>query len=140
MSNIEGFASRAGAEAQVTKWRFKGMDKREMAEERYWIDRKPLRLANPACAGKDPNLWHRRTRSAYEIELERNAEALKICDSCEDRISCLEYALSNSEDCGIWGGTMSEERRGVDASSAEWLIATVDRRRDEILSRPERVD
>jgi WhiB family redox-sensing transcriptional regulator len=38
-------------------------------------------------------------------------DAKKICTSCEVRTQCLEYALSNDERFGIWGGLSERERR-----------------------------
>ena len=38
-------------------------------------------------------------------------EAKKVCLSCEVRGECLEYALSNDERFGIWGGLSERERR-----------------------------
>ncbi|CAM3967553.1 WhiB family transcriptional regulator [Helcobacillus massiliensis] len=38
-------------------------------------------------------------------------EAKKVCTSCEVRAECLEYALSNDERFGIWGGLSERERR-----------------------------
>lgn len=38
-------------------------------------------------------------------------EAKRVCASCEVRSECLEYALSNDERFGIWGGLSERERR-----------------------------
>lgn len=38
-------------------------------------------------------------------------EAKKVCVACEVRAECLEYALSNDERFGIWGGLSERERR-----------------------------
>jgi WhiB family redox-sensing transcriptional regulator len=38
-------------------------------------------------------------------------EAKRICESCEVRAECLEYALANDERFGIWGGYSERERR-----------------------------
>jgi len=38
-------------------------------------------------------------------------EAKQVCLSCEVRAECLEYALSNDERFGIWGGLSERERR-----------------------------
>ncbi|MES8969273.1 WhiB family transcriptional regulator, partial [Cutibacterium acnes] len=35
----------------------------------------------------------------------------RICESCEVRQECLEYALANDERFGIWGGLSEMERR-----------------------------
>lgn len=38
-------------------------------------------------------------------------DAKKICTQCEVKAECLEYALSNDERFGIWGGLSERERR-----------------------------
>ncbi|MTE22749.1 WhiB family transcriptional regulator [Microbacterium sp. ZXX196] len=38
-------------------------------------------------------------------------DAKRICDSCDVRAQCLEYALENDERFGIWGGLSERERR-----------------------------
>ncbi|PII84168.1 transcription factor WhiB [Leucobacter sp. OLJS4] len=38
-------------------------------------------------------------------------EAKRICESCEVRSECLDYALANDERFGIWGGLSERERR-----------------------------
>lgn len=37
--------------------------------------------------------------------------ARAVCDECPVRMECLEYALDNKEQFGIWGGTSERERR-----------------------------
>ena len=38
-------------------------------------------------------------------------EAKRVCVGCDVRTECLEYALSNDERFGIWGGLSERERR-----------------------------
>ena len=38
-------------------------------------------------------------------------EAKRICAGCEVRAECLEWALTNDERFGIWGGLSERERR-----------------------------
>lgn len=38
-------------------------------------------------------------------------DAKKVCDSCNVKAKCLEYALANDERFGIWGGLSERERR-----------------------------
>ena len=38
-------------------------------------------------------------------------EAKKVCQSCEVRVECLEFALAQDERFGIWGGLSERERR-----------------------------
>jgi WhiB family redox-sensing transcriptional regulator len=37
--------------------------------------------------------------------------ARAVCNDCEVRSQCLNYALQNREQFGIWGGTSERERR-----------------------------
>ena len=37
--------------------------------------------------------------------------ARAVCNQCPVRAQCLEYALNNKEQFGIWGGTSERERR-----------------------------
>ncbi len=40
-------------------------------------------------------------------------DAKRICDACPVRQQCLEYALANAENYGIWGGMSERERRAL---------------------------
>lgn len=37
--------------------------------------------------------------------------ARKICAECSTKVQCLEYAMENHIDHGVWGGTSERERR-----------------------------
>ena len=39
--------------------------------------------------------------------------ARRICADCPVKASCLEYALRNGIDHGVWGGTSERERRRI---------------------------
>ena len=39
--------------------------------------------------------------------------ARRICAECAVRAACLEYALENRIDHGVWGGTSERERRRI---------------------------
>ncbi|MSO60172.1 MAG: WhiB family transcriptional regulator [Ilumatobacteraceae bacterium] len=39
--------------------------------------------------------------------------AQKICKGCPVASSCLEYALSENIEHGVWGGTSERERRRI---------------------------
>lgn len=45
-------------------------------------------------------------------------EAKKVCLGCPVRSECLEYALSNDERFGIWGGLSERERRRLKREAA----------------------
>lgn len=56
------------------------------------------------CAQTDPE-------SFFPEKGGSTREAKRICESCEVRSDCLEYALENDERFGIWGGLSERERR-----------------------------
>jgi WhiB family redox-sensing transcriptional regulator len=39
--------------------------------------------------------------------------ALLICAECPVRVACLDYALTDRVDHGVWGGTSERERRRI---------------------------
>lgn len=39
--------------------------------------------------------------------------ARRICATCDAKLPCLEYALRNRIDHGVWGGTSERERRRI---------------------------
>ena len=41
------------------------------------------------------------------------AAARAICEDCDARAACLEFAVSTNQEYGIWGGTTEEERRDI---------------------------
>ena len=67
-----------------------------------------------------PPTWTKQARCA-EVDTEiffpdkgdrGSAEsARRICNGCEVRVQCLEYALDHAEIYGIWGGTNERDRR-----------------------------
>jgi WhiB family transcriptional regulator, redox-sensing transcriptional regulator len=67
--------------------------------ERTW-----QRQAN--CMGVDPDLFFPERGASTR-------EAKEVCRGCVVREDCLEYALSNSEKFGIWGGLSERERRKI---------------------------
>lgn len=48
--------------------------------------------------------------SRHKIDPSRAARALEVCDRCEVRAECLNYALTHGERDGIWGGTTAKQR------------------------------
>ena len=56
------------------------------------------------CAQTDPDAF-------FPEKGGSTREAKRICESCEVRQECLEYALANDERFGIWGGLSEMERR-----------------------------
>jgi WhiB family redox-sensing transcriptional regulator len=57
-----------------------------------------------ACGGLDPEVF-------YPVNDEAAEEAKAICRECPVREPCLDYALTNRERDGVWGGATERERR-----------------------------
>ncbi|WP_449277095.1 WhiB family transcriptional regulator [Leucobacter sp. GX24907] len=60
--------------------------------------------ADALCAQTDPEAF-------FPEKGGSTREAKRICEGCEVRSECLEYALENDERFGIWGGLSERERR-----------------------------
>ncbi|ABK74322.1 transcriptional regulator WhiB2 [Mycolicibacterium smegmatis] len=67
------------------------------AEEDQWQER-------ALCAQTDPEAF-------FPEKGGSTREAKRICQGCEVRDACLEYALAHDERFGIWGGLSERERR-----------------------------
>jgi WhiB family redox-sensing transcriptional regulator len=59
-----------------------------------------------ACSepGVDPDIF-------YEAHYKSVYEAKKVCDRCPLVMKCLDYALDEEEEWGVWGGLSADERR-----------------------------
>jgi WhiB family redox-sensing transcriptional regulator len=74
-------------------------------EERSWQEL-------GACVGIEVNLFFPERGGS-------TTEAKEVCRGCVVRETCLEYALSNGEKFGIWGGLSERERRRVRKARAQ---------------------
>jgi WhiB family redox-sensing transcriptional regulator len=64
--------------------------------------------ATGACLGADPDLFFPiAVGEAARAQVER---ALRICDRCQVRQQCLDFAVRTGESHGIWGGTTPDDR------------------------------
>jgi WhiB family redox-sensing transcriptional regulator len=59
-----------------------------------------------ACRGLDPTIF-------YPVSEEEAEEARAVCQMCEVRVRCLEYALESRERDGVWGGASERDRRRI---------------------------
>jgi WhiB family transcriptional regulator, redox-sensing transcriptional regulator len=50
-------------------------------------------------------------------------EAKRVCTGCDVRAECLEFALTNDERFGIWGGLSERERRRLRLVRRETISA-----------------
>lgn len=57
------------------------------------------------CLGSEPELF-------FPLQGQTQSPAKKICEVCEVRVECLEYALAEHEP-GIYGQTSERERRTI---------------------------
>lgn len=62
-----------------------------------------------ACRDTDPALFF--PVGTTGPALDQIASAKAVCDTCDAKGPCLEFALTTNQDSGVWGGTSEEERR-----------------------------
>jgi WhiB family redox-sensing transcriptional regulator len=63
-------------------------------------------MAQGKCAEKPPSLFFPSDGVGVEV-------AKRLCAECSVKAVCLEYALHNRIDHGVWGGTSERERRRI---------------------------
>jgi len=63
-------------------------------------------MARGNCAEKPPSVFFPSDGVGVEV-------AKRVCADCPVRNQCLEYALENRIDHGVWGGTSERERRRI---------------------------
>lgn len=96
-----GLPADAGAAAGVTRKHLSlvpnDFDELFDAVEEQWQER-------ALCAQTDPEAF-------FPEKGGSTREAKRICQGCEVKPECLEFALHNDERFGIWGGLSERERR-----------------------------
>lgn len=65
------------------------------------------------CYGEDPDIW-------FPSDGDGVRKAQRICATCPVKTQCLEYALENNIDHGIWGGKSERERRRIRRIRRRW--------------------
>ena len=63
-------------------------------------------LAQAKCREMDPAIFFPSDGIGVQA-------AQRICNECPVRVACLEYALAERVDHGVWGGTSERERRRI---------------------------
>ncbi len=63
-------------------------------------------MAYGNCAHQPPSLFFPSDGVGVEV-------ARRVCADCPVKEMCLEYALSNRIDHGVWGGCSERERRRI---------------------------
>lgn len=59
-----------------------------------------------ACRDEDPALF-------FPTDTHGVVVAQRICADCPVQGQCLEYAITNRQDAGVWGNTSERERRRI---------------------------
>lgn len=63
-------------------------------------------MAEGNCAHKAPSLFFPSDGVGVE-------KAKAVCEGCPVATQCLEYAIENRIDHGVWGGTSERQRRRI---------------------------
>jgi len=72
-------------------------------EDEIWMD--------AACVGEDPALFDTDLTAKYDRPMATRIKmGKKICETCDIKPDCLQYALDNNMSSGVWGGLSSSER------------------------------
>lgn len=61
------------------------------------------------CRDTDPDLFF--PIGTTGLAIEQITAAKVVCESCPSKEPCLQFAIENNQDSGVWGGTSEEERR-----------------------------
>ncbi|MEU5286321.1 WhiB family transcriptional regulator [Streptomyces sp. CA-278952] len=64
-----------------------------------------------ACRDEDPDLFFPIGSTGPAVVQAKEAKA--VCRSCPVQAACLEWALENKQESGIWGGLSEDERRAL---------------------------
>lgn len=65
-------------------------------------------MEHAACLGQDPDLFFPPPGTYPSSE-----HAIEICRSCPVREQCLDWAIANHQDHGIWGGLNAKQRSRI---------------------------
>ena len=99
---------RLGAEGsewgQVMGWEERPAQELGVFEDLFDIAEDPEWQERALCAQTDPEAF-------FPEKGGSTREAKRICQGCEVKDECLEYALAHDERFGIWGGLSERERR-----------------------------
>jgi WhiB family redox-sensing transcriptional regulator len=63
-------------------------------------------MVHALCRGVDPASFFPSDGSGVE-------QAQRVCATCSVKVECLEYALENRIEHGVWGGASERERRRI---------------------------
>lgn len=83
---------------------------RTMVQPEDWSDR-------ARCRGMDPEVFFGRN-------LTEARTAIRTCDRCDVRQQCLEYAVNERIEIGVWGGLTERQRRAYIRQLGQRRIAS----------------
>lgn len=66
---------------------------------------------NAACQNEDPELFFPIGTTGPALMQVEDAKA--VCRRCDVTEACLNWALENGQDAGVWGGLSEDERRAL---------------------------
>lgn len=69
-----------------------------------------------ACLSVDPELFFPIGNTGPALT--QAAEAKLVCQECEVQPTCLQWAIENNQDSGVWGGMTEDERRSLKRRAA----------------------
>lgn len=62
-----------------------------------------------SCRSVDPDLFF--PVGTTGIALVQIEHAKSVCQQCDVKQACLDFAIQTNQESGVWGGTSEEERR-----------------------------
>ena len=68
-------------------------------------------LNQARCLNEDPELFFPVGNTGPALE--QIEQAKSICRKCDVSAQCLEYAIKENQDTGVWGGLSEDERRSL---------------------------
>ena len=74
--------------------------------------------AQAQCLGSDPDLFFPLGGTGEPLAQAESAK--RVCEECEVRDVCRQFALETNQVTGVWGGTTEDERKSVRRT---WLRA-----------------
>ena len=66
--------------------------------------------ADSACASLDPDIFFPEEIADPQVRAQSIAKAKRACGDCSVRLICLQRAIDNGDDFGIFGGLDARER------------------------------
>ncbi len=68
------------------------------------------------CLNEDPELFFPIGNTGPAVA--QVAQAKAVCGRCPVQEVCLQWAIANNQDSGVWGGMSEEERRAMKRRAA----------------------